>query len=227
MKLKKFKAYEKKAYRTVYSETEGSFHDDKIKQLAEEFLPKMMPSLNAKVVDIGCGPGIFMQAAQHLGYKNLTGVTLSKNDQKICKSKGFQTLLCSMSDLKFKDGEVDVIWCRHALEHSPYPLFTLFEFHRILNDVGRIYIEVPAPDNPRAFMHEYNPNHYSIFGERMWDALFEKSGFDLCDFLYYNQPVSIGESIADEKNFIFILKKSEETIESKFLRKYELVVEPD
>lgn len=62
-----------------------------------------------------------------------------------------------MSFLPVADGSFDAAWCRHVLEHSPFPYFTLSEMHRILRDDGPIYLEVPAPDT--ACHHERNPNH--------------------------------------------------------------------
>ena len=220
MKYEKFLAYERRAYSTVYSEREGSFHDDIIRQLASTFLPQLTKANHAMIIDIGSGPGIFLESARALGYQNLVGVTLSDEDVTACQQRGFQTIKSSMSDLDLADESVDVIWCRHALEHSPYPLFTLYEFDRVLRPQGRMLIEVPAPDNARAFIHEYNPNHYSIMGLRMWDGLFEKSGFEIDQ--YFNSTIDVDHEGATlkEMSIVFLIRKSQESIESKFSRKY-------
>jgi ubiquinone/menaquinone biosynthesis C-methylase UbiE len=80
----------------------------------------------------------------------------------------------------YYDEAVDFIFLRHSLEHSPYPIFTLVEYNRVLKQHGYIYIEVPAPDCDR--LHEYNLNHYSILGQHQLAALLKRTGFELHKF---------------------------------------------
>ena len=64
-------------------------------------------------------------------YTNVTGVTLSPEDIKLCESKGHTIKAYDLSFIPQKDGwydeSVDFIFLRHALEHSPYPIFQLGE----------------------------------------------------------------------------------------------------
>ena len=78
------------------------------------------------------------------------------------------------------DESVDFIFLRHALEHSPYPIFSLMEYNRVLKQGGKLYIEVPAPDTQRK--HEWNLNHYSILGEQQLAALLDRTGFAVNKF---------------------------------------------
>ena len=98
-------------------------------------------------------------------------------DVAICTEKGHKTAGYDLSFLPQKDGyhdeSVDFIFLRHALEHSPYPIFSLMEYNRILKQGSKIYIEVPAPDNDRK--HEFNLNHYSIFGSTQLAALLQRT----------------------------------------------------
>jgi SAM-dependent methyltransferase len=206
---KKFNLFEKRALDTVYSESAGGFHDELIPDLVQRFLPKFNLDPQCKILDIGCGPGMFIKSVKALGYNNVTGVTLSTEDINACILQGFTAINASMTDLPIKDASVDFIWCRHALEHSPYPLFTLFEFQRVLKPGGQIFIEVPAPDNERAYMHEYNPNHYSILGSRMWHSLFSKAGFNLFADWIYDINIPLDNKIFAEKSFMFALKLAE------------------
>ena len=186
MNTKKFQEYERRALATVYSEEPGGFHDDIIPELARRFLAELAVPTTARILDIGSGPGLFARAAAGLGYHHVTSVTLSSEDVSACRSRGLAVIEASMTDLPVEDHAVDFIWCRHALEHSPYPIFTLYEFHRVLGPGGQAWIEVPAPDNERAYMHEFNPNHYSILGERMWQALIERAHFRVQGFWRYD-----------------------------------------
>jgi SAM-dependent methyltransferase len=73
-----------------------------------------------------------------------------------------------------------MIFLRHALEHSPYPIFSLMEYNRVLKQYGKIYIEVPQPNCDRK--HEENLNHYSILGEAQLAALVLRTGFNIDRF---------------------------------------------
>jgi SAM-dependent methyltransferase len=136
---------------------------------------------DAKILDLGCGPGYFLDFMKEKGYTDVVGVTLSPGDIQLCESKGHTIKKYDLSFIPQKDGyydeSVDFIFLRHALEHSPYPIFSLMEYNRILKQGGKIYIEVPAPDCERK--HEYNLNHYSILGETQLHALLVRTGFDV------------------------------------------------
>jgi len=102
------------------------------------------------------------------------GITLGP-DAEICRGKGLNVLEMDLSFLDFADGAFDMVWCRHALEHSVFPFFTLSEMHRVLKPGGLLYVEVPAPDT--ACGHQRNPNHYSVLGKSMWLELIRRVGF--------------------------------------------------
>ena len=139
-------------------------------------------------------------------YTNLVGVGLSPGDNKMCEDKGHTIKKFDMSFLPQKDGyhdeSVDFIFLRHALEHSPYPIFTLMEYNRVLKQFGKIYIEVPAPDCDRK--HEWNLNHYSILGQNQLGALLERTGFNIDKFenlefeIEINDPNSTAKTVKEK-----------------------------
>jgi SAM-dependent methyltransferase len=139
---------------------------------------------DAHILDLGCGPGYFLDEMKEREYTNTHGVTLSPGDIAICEGKGHDIKKYDLSFLPQKDGyydeSVDFIFLRHALEHSPYPIFSLMEYNRVLKQGSKIYIEVPAPDGDRK--HEYNLNHYSILGHNQLAALLQRTGFDIDSF---------------------------------------------
>ena len=114
-----------------------------------------------------------------------------------------------MSDFETEDHMVDLIWCRHALEHSVYPLFTLLEFNRVLKMGGKLYVEVPAPDLERR--HEFNNNHFSVMGTVMWQALFQRTGFSIDISHEINLSLQVTEQKEiPEKFFCYVLTKKNE-----------------
>lgn len=213
MDYQKFHGFEQRALATVYPEEAGGFHDDVIPQLARQFLPYFHLDSHARILDIGSGPGVFARAAHTHGYSNVTSVTLSGEDVAACQAQGLPVITASMTDLPLPDQSVDFIWCRHALEHSPYPVFTLWEWHRVLVAGGQAWIEVPAPDNERAYMHEFNPNHYSIMGERMWTALFERAGFQVTAHWRYDIDIPFtggpyAGRVINERSLMWAIRRS-------------------
>ena len=180
--LIKLKFYNEWLYTAhIYDEGDSQFHKELTTQVVKTYIDPLNLAKDAKIVDLGCGPGYFLDEMKERAYTNVTGVTLSPGDIKICEDKGHTIKKYDLSFLPQKDGyhdeSVDFIFLRHALEHSPYPIFSLMEYNRILKQGSKIYIEVPAPDCERK--HEWNLNHYSILGEQQLLALLNRTGFDV------------------------------------------------
>lgn len=180
--LVKLKFYNEWLYANhIYSEGDTEFHKNLTRDMIVQYIDPLNLPKDAIILDLGCGPGYFLDEMKARGYTNLTGVTLSPEDVKICEDKGHTIKQYDLSFIPQKDGwydeSVDFIFLRHALEHSPYPIFSLMEYNRLLKQGGKIYIEVPAPDCDRK--HEFNLNHYSIFGYNQLAALIHRTGFKI------------------------------------------------
>jgi SAM-dependent methyltransferase len=180
--LIKLKFYNEWLYTAhIYDEGDSQFHRELTTQVVKTYIDPLNLAKDAKILDLGCGPGYFLDEMKAREYANVTGVTLSPGDISLCESKGHKISKYDLSFLPQKDGyhdeSVDFIFLRHALEHSPYPIFSLMEYNRILKQGSKIYIEVPAPDCERK--HEWNLNHYSILGEQQLLALLNRTGFDV------------------------------------------------
>jgi SAM-dependent methyltransferase len=180
--LLKLKFYNEWLYTAhIYDEGDSPMHEKLTEDLIGKYIDPLNISKDAKILDLGCGPGYFLDGMTKRGYTDVTGVTLSPGDIALCESKGHKVKAYDLSFLPQKDGfydeSVDFVYLRHALEHSPYPIFSLMEYNRILKQGSKIYIEVPAPDCERK--HEWNLNHYSILGEQQLAALLVRTGFNI------------------------------------------------
>jgi SAM-dependent methyltransferase len=183
--LVKLKFYNDYLYQChIYDEGESGYHKQLTGEVVKSYVDPLNLAKDALILDLGCGPGYFLDEMKERGYTNLVGVTLSPNDVSLCESKGHTIKKYDLSFLPqeqgYYDESVDFIFLRHALEHSPYPIFTLMEYNRVLKQNSKLYIEVPAPDCERK--HEYNLNHYSIFGAAQLAALLERTGFNIDTF---------------------------------------------
>ena len=197
--LVKLKLYNEWLYTAhIYDEGDSKMHEGLTAKVVEQYIDPLNLRKDAKILDLGSGPGYFLDEMKKRGYTDLTGVTLSPGDIKTCEEKGHTIKKYDLSFIPQKDGyydeSVDFIFLRHALEHSPYPIFSLMEYNRILKQNSKIYIEVPAPECDRK--HEFNLNHYSILGESQVLALLQRCGFKVDLF----QAIEFGVGIPDVKN---------------------------
>jgi len=186
--LERLKSFLKNLQSDIYPEIPGEPHLTITRQMIERLLTMEGVQSGQQVLDVGCGQGLAMRQFIQEGL-NPTGIALGE-DVQICQKEGLNVLEMDQSFLDFADSTFDIIWCRHALEHSVFPFFTLTELHRLLTGSGILYVEVPAPDT--SCHHETNLNHYSVLGKSMWVSLFERAGFAIEDSLVINFQVPAG-----------------------------------
>jgi SAM-dependent methyltransferase len=164
--------------KTVYREPQLDYHERLIDSAFDTFVKK---GSFTNALDVGFGTGYSLNKFKECGIK-ATGITLDDEERKAQHFLGHDVHLMDMALMDFEDKTFDLVWCRHALEHSVMPMISLMEFHRVLKDGGNLYIEVPQDES----VHVDNPNHYSMFSDRSWQALIRKAGFKL---LYRGQWV--------------------------------------
>ncbi len=207
--LVKLKLYNEWLYTAhIYDEGNSNMHQGLTTKVVEKYIDPLNLPKDAKILDVGCGPGYFLDEMKKREYTDLTGITLSPGDIKICQDKGHTIKKYDISFFPQKDGyydeSVDFIFLRQALEHSPYPIFSIMEYNRVLKQGSYIYIEVPAPDCDRK--HEFNTNHYSILGETQLVALLQRCGFAIKEF----QAIEFGIGIPNVTNEDGTLKEFKE-----------------
>jgi SAM-dependent methyltransferase len=189
----------------MYDEGESPYHQHVTQDVVAKFFDSLKLPLDSYILDIGCGPGFFLDETKSRGYTNTLGITLSDSDIEICQKKGHHVKKCDISFLDDLDESVDFIFCRHAIEHSPFPYITLLEYNRVLKPNAKMYIEVPAPDSER--QHEQNKNHYSILGDAMWSSLLVRSGFNVEKYTYSCEVSNEKDEKWEEKSLIYMCER--------------------
>jgi len=220
--LIKLKFYNEWLYTAhIYDEGDSDFHKQLTAEVVKSYIDPLQLQKDANILDLGCGPGYFLDEMKTRGYTNVTGVTLSPGDVSLCEGKGHNIRKYDLSFIPQKDGwydeSVDFIFLRHALEHSPYPIFSLMEYNRLLKQNAPLYIEVPAPDCERR--HEWNLNHYSIFGEQQLAALLVRTGFTVELFnnieFQLGLPQKDGQTKNVKEKFYAILARKKQPLDIK------------
>jgi SAM-dependent methyltransferase len=100
-----------------------------------------------KVLDVGCGSGLYGEALMKMGNK-VYGMDSAVEVKKICDSRLTQFYLQDITDYKtiekvLKGQTFDVIVFADVLEHLPDPVTTLTFYTQFLSKKGLIYISLP------------------------------------------------------------------------------------
>ena len=82
------------------------------------------------------------------------------------------------SFLEFEDDMFDCVISRHSLEHSPMPILTLMEWHR----VAKSYLCLVMP-NPSKFGY-VGKNHYAVMPKQQIKWLLRRAGWRILETEY-------------------------------------------
>ncbi len=147
----------KKFYNAVYTKgerkhftpflTKGTTTSD-VKEILKE-----IPWKNKRVLDVGCGTGLFAYKAAKKGAKKVLGIDYSNEAIKIANETYRQSNLeYSNLDVKSIKEKYDVIVSIGTLEHMDDPLKILKIMKKHLDSNGKIIITSPNWTNPRGYI---------------------------------------------------------------------------
>lgn len=137
------------------------------------------------LLDIGSGPGLFLDAAKEAGWKTLAVEPSAQAAQHT--AAGHYTYELTFEEFQ-TEGLIDAINMAFLLEHVIDPAATLKKCHRLLNNGGVICIEVPDDFSPTQAVAEkitkkkewwVSPEggHINYFDRKSLTALLERCGF--------------------------------------------------
>jgi SAM-dependent methyltransferase len=107
-------------------------------------------SKNDKILEIGCSEGYLLKKLRDFGYKNLSGVEPGPQAD-VAKKVGFNIIKEYFDEENIKE-KYDGFYLMHVFEHFPNPFVTLAAMKNLLNDNGKIIIEVP---NFQGYHHQH------------------------------------------------------------------------
>lgn len=149
-----------------------------------------------KLLDIGSGPGIFLDEARKQGWR-VTGLDLSGWAQQYGKEKfGVEIVLGDLSGAGFPEDSFDAVTLLDVIEHVKDPKETLERVHRILKDDGVLYISTPDIESfvsriLGARWWGINKYHLSYFSKKTLEKLFMAVGFKKLRYSSYPRIFSL------------------------------------
>jgi 2-polyprenyl-3-methyl-5-hydroxy-6-metoxy-1,4-benzoquinol methylase len=153
------------------------------KTIINEIAPLISPP--ATLLDVGCGNGGFLLAAQELGYNSL-GVDISKQAVEIVNNRGGKAMEVDFLSYNF-DHSFDVITMWDVVEHLKDPFIFFKRAKQLLNPKGILIIKTPSVGIVPLYMAKCNndlagallqaPHHVQYWTQKSIDALFDRSGF--------------------------------------------------
>tara|TARA_B100000787_G_scaffold168437_1_gene157191 strand:- start:813 stop:2012 length:1200 start_codon:yes stop_codon:yes gene_type:complete len=103
----------------------------------------------SKIFEVGCNDGHMLKNLKDHGFKNIEGIEPTKDAFKLAKKKTKKVYNDFFSKQFVKNNKLngyDLVYSRHVFEHLNNPNDALAGIYEMLNDGGKILIEVPMHD---------------------------------------------------------------------------------
>lgn len=124
------KEYDAKRFGTL----SGRIIDKKQKSVLIKFL-KDIPQ-TAKILEVGCGSGRFLEFLEKMGYKNVYGIDSSKEMLEIAGKKTKATLkIGNVYKIPYGNNSFDVVFSVHVLMHIQKPKKMIEEMIRVSKNI--------------------------------------------------------------------------------------------
>ena len=142
--------------------------------------------LQSRIIDVGCGGGIYLQILYEGGFRNLLGVD-PFIEKDVVYANGLTIRKKYIHDIQ---GEYDVIMYNHSFEHVWDAAAVLQSTYRLLRPGGHCIVALPTVSS-YAWKH-YGvhwiqldaPRHYYLHSRESMAILARDAGFQLVDTVY-------------------------------------------
>jgi 2-polyprenyl-3-methyl-5-hydroxy-6-metoxy-1,4-benzoquinol methylase len=153
------------AQESAYIETQLQANLNKFRNQVNT-LAKHLPLPNARIVDIGCGGGLFLSMLQERGAQ-VVGIELSDSRAHYAKTKhGLEIDKHPIESDHWQHGyanHFDAVTLWDVIEHVNYPQLTLRSAANVLKPGGLLLIDTPCRDS---FYHRFGELTYRLTGGR-------------------------------------------------------------
>lgn len=172
-----------------YSIYYGRYHDGSTEHTAHEVASRVAwlaallpPDKTARVVDVGCGYGYALLAVQRLGYQNISGLELSKEQAGQTRRNGLPVEVTedTVRTLRDQPQAYDCVLLLDVLEHVPVAeqIDFLRACYFALKPGGSLILTVPNASSILSSRWRYNDyTHHSSFTEHSLNFVLLNAGF--------------------------------------------------
>lgn len=164
-----FNTYLNELIGDIYEQPIDKGHSQATHEVLDNWLPKLVGCRS--VVDMGCGQIAPQSIFESYGI-DYTGVAIGK-DYTVARDSGKNVRMMDMTFTDFPHNSFDMVYSRHSLEHSPFPLLTMMEWHRIAK--SWMLVVLPSPQH-----HKWTGiNHYGVMNDEQFRFFLDRSGWKL------------------------------------------------
>jgi len=150
-----------------------------------------------RLLDLGCGSGVLMQAAAEDGWQ-VSGLDVSQSAAEHVRSLGFEVYCGVLPEAVYPDQHFDVVAASELLEHVLDPRAIVGEVARILRRGGLFWATTPHGKGLSARLLREGwsavcpPDHLQLFSRRGMNLLLTEAGFSRVRIAAYGvDPVEI------------------------------------
>lgn len=136
------------------------------------------------LLDVGCATGSFLALAQHMGFRSVKGIDISRTSVEVANSILGEDLAVAgdFTESVFGERSFDVVTLWATLEHLPFPNDYLEEAFRVLRSDGYLCLSVPNWSGvnmkilgPKS--HMVGIEHVNYFTSKGLKRIMERHGF--------------------------------------------------
>lgn len=159
---------------------------------------------NGPLLDIGCGPGLFLELVQERGFTPVQGVDISSFAVEYCTNTlHLNVQKGDLLDFKFKSESFNLITMFDTLEHIQNPKAELMEIERILKPNGILAIITPniSALAARVVQSKWEevqrlPEHLVFFSKKTLHSVLRQVGFEILRTNYVSKKQSLPSFIS-------------------------------
>jgi SAM-dependent methyltransferase len=143
-------------------------------------LPKFQSE--GRILEIGCGTGVYLDIMMDLGWKTF-GVEISEKASLIARQEGHDIFNGTLEETEWPNHFFQAACLWHVLEHLHDPIKTLKKMYKIMQPGAELLIEVPNFNglSSKFFKEDWFgldvPRHLYFFTADTLRAILEKTGF--------------------------------------------------
>ena len=156
-------------------------NDDAVRHYQAPYAAEFRPG--GRVLDIGCGPGVFLEALRATG-RHAVGVDASPDDVAEARRRGHEVIQAdAIAHLETTDERYDGIFCAHLVEHLPAEAAVRLVqgAHRSLLPGGKLVVLTPDVRDLEVMTERFwlDLTHVRPYPAVLLAGICRESGFDV------------------------------------------------